>query len=68
MNIRIDELAAKVGISVEYLANTKQLVLLEEFARLIVKECTLEVNDYINDVGGIICSLPEHVLQDRFDK
>ena len=39
MNERIRELATEVGISVEYLTNTKQIVLLEKFAELIVKEC-----------------------------
>ena len=39
MNERIHELANEVGISVEYLTNTKQLELLEKFAELIVREC-----------------------------
>ena len=39
MNERIRELATEVGISVEYLTNTKQIVLLEKFAELIVREC-----------------------------
>ena len=40
MNERIKELATEVGISVDYLTNTKQIVLLEKFAELIVKECS----------------------------
>ena len=39
MNERIKELATEVGISVDYLTNTKQIVLIEKFAELIVKEC-----------------------------
>ena len=32
MNERIKQLAAEVGISVDYLTNTKQIMLLEKFA------------------------------------
>jgi hypothetical protein len=39
MNPRIRELALSVGINVEYLANTKQIELIEKFAELIVREC-----------------------------
>jgi hypothetical protein len=39
MNERIRELATEVGISVEYLTNTKQWTLIEALAELIVKEC-----------------------------
>ena len=39
MNRRIQELATQVGISVDYLTNTKQIELIEKFAELIVKEC-----------------------------
>ena len=39
MNERIKELATEVGISVDYLTNTKQIVLIEKFAELIVREC-----------------------------
>ena len=48
MNERIRELATEVGISVEYLTNTKQIVLIEKFAELIVKEC-IEVIDNTSD-------------------
>ena len=41
MNERIKELATEVGISVDYLTNTKQIVLLEKFAELIVLECAV---------------------------
>ena len=41
MNERIKEIATEVGISVEYLNNTKQWSLIEGFAELIVKECML---------------------------
>jgi hypothetical protein len=39
MNERIRQLATEVGISVEYLNNTKQWPLIEALAELIVKEC-----------------------------
>ena len=39
MNERIRELIAEVGMSVDYLTNTKQIVLIEKFAQLIVQEC-----------------------------
>ena len=39
MNERIKELATEVGISVDYLTNTKQIELIEKFAELIVREC-----------------------------
>ena len=38
MNGRIKQLAAEVGISVEYLNNTKQWVLIEALAERIVEE------------------------------
>ena len=41
MNERIRELMAEVGMSVDYLTNTKQIVLIEKFAELIVRECAL---------------------------
>ena len=39
MNEKIKEIATDVGISVEYLNNTKQWTLIEGFAELIIKEC-----------------------------
>ena len=42
MNERIKELATEVGISVDYLTNTKQIVLIEKFAELIVRECIVD--------------------------
>ena len=39
MNERIQELATEVGISVEYLTNTKQWTLIEALALLIIQEC-----------------------------
>ena len=45
MNERIRELATEVGISVDYLTNTKQIVLLEKFAELIVRECACVADD-----------------------
>ena len=40
MNERIKELMAEAGMSVDYLTNTKQIVLIEKFAELIIKECS----------------------------
>jgi len=39
MNDKIKEMATEVGISVEYLTNTKQWVLIEALAERIVNEC-----------------------------
>lgn len=39
MNELIRELMAEAGMSVAYLTNTKQIVLIEKFAELIVREC-----------------------------
>jgi len=39
MNNKIKEIATEVGISVEYLTNTKQWVLIEALAERIVNEC-----------------------------
>lgn len=39
MNERIEQLANEVGISVEYLTNTKQWPLIEALAELIIKDC-----------------------------
>ena len=44
VNPRIQELATKAGISIEYLTNTKQLATLEAFAKSIVLDC-LAVNE-----------------------
>ena len=41
MNERIRELMAEVGMSVDYLTNTKQIVLIEKFAELIVQDAVL---------------------------
>ena len=49
MNERIRELATEVGISVDYLTNTKQIVLLEKFAELIVRECVKFCEHESND-------------------
>ena len=47
MNERIRELATEVGISVEYLTNTKQWTLIEALAELIVKECAYWINENV---------------------
>ena len=48
MNERIRELATEVGISVEYLTNTKQWTLIEALAELIVRECAKVVADAVD--------------------
>ena len=48
MNERIRELMAEVGMSVDYLTNTKQIVLIEKFAELIVREC-IQVSEPVLD-------------------
>jgi competence protein ComGF len=42
MKKRIRELATEVGISVEYLTNTKQWTLIEALAELIVRESIVD--------------------------
>ena len=39
MNERIRKMMTDVGIDTNYLTNTKQIVLLDAFAQLIVHEC-----------------------------
>ena len=39
MNEKIQDLMTEAGISVEYVTNTKQIVILEKFAELVIKEC-----------------------------
>jgi hypothetical protein len=65
MNERIKQLAAEVGISVEYLNNTKQWALIEALAERIVGECVGCCEQVISDPvpesvdtfeqGGIQC-------------
>jgi hypothetical protein len=45
MNERIRELATEVGISYDYLNNTKQWVLIEALAERIVRECIAKCDD-----------------------
>ena len=49
MNERIRELATEVGISVEYLTNTKQWTLIEALAELIVRECAELAREWEDD-------------------
>ena len=65
MNERIKELATEVGISVDYLTNTKQIVLIEKFAELIVQECIVDFYRRYLD----ICSDEDITVQvDRYVK
>ena len=60
MNERIKQLATEVGISVDYLTNTKQIVLLEKFTELIVKEYASEYNKLINGEAVVLPKDREH--------
>ena len=65
MNERIKQLATEVGISVEYLNNTKQWSLIEALAERIVDDCIRCCEQVISDpvpesvdtfeLGGIHC-------------
>ena len=61
MNERIKELATEVGISVDYLTNTKQIVLIEKFAELIVQEC-LDACSRANDIKHFVPPTQEQVV------
>lgn len=50
MNQRIKEFAKEVGISTDYLINTKQMILLEKFTELIVNDCAKVCEDYSRDI------------------
>ena len=39
MNEKIKDLMTEAGVCVEYVTNTKQIVILEKFAELVIKEC-----------------------------
>ena len=49
MKERVKELATEVGISVEYLTNTKQWTLIEALAELIVRECAKVAEQWYSD-------------------
>jgi hypothetical protein len=55
MNEKIKDLMTEAGISVEYVTNTKQIVILEKFAELIVQECSKISEDDITD-GDACCT------------
>ena len=54
MNERIRELATEVGMSVEYLESTKQIVLIERFAELIVADCLKQIKDGLVDESELL--------------
>lgn len=63
MNKRIRELMAEVGMSVDYLTNTKQIVLIEKFAELIVRECGNYMNSRIPgnlEVSATVAKMKQH--------
>ena len=39
---------------------------MEKFAELIVRECQLRVEQYINDCGGEVSSIPDTVIMKHF--
>jgi hypothetical protein len=49
VNARLRELMTEAGIDVAYVTNTKQVVLLDKFAELVVEECASLTLDYKND-------------------
>ena len=61
MNEKIKELMAEVGMSVDYLTNTKQIVLIEKFAELIVQEC-LDACSRANDIKHFVPPTQEQVV------
>ena len=65
MNKRIEKLATEVGISIEYLTNTKQLVLIEKFAELIVREC-IELCQKCVDDGCVEAEEPLSKIKQHF--
>ncbi len=50
MNEKIKDLMTEAGISVEYVTNTKQIVILEKFAELIVRECGIALSPMLRDM------------------
>ena len=54
MNERVKELAQQVGISYDYLNNTKQWVLIEALAELIVRECLNNMENCDGDLDFAI--------------
>ena len=59
MNERIRELATEVGISVEYLTNTKQWTLIEALAELIVRECA----DIVEETRWMVSPSQEQIAR-----
>ena len=60
MNERIQELMAEVGMSVDYLTNTKQIVLIEKFAELIVQECANIADEYDGAGSTSVSRIKKH--------
>ena len=60
MNERIKQLAAEVGISVEYLNNTKQWALIEALAERIVGECVGIADEYDGVGSTIVSRIKQH--------
>lgn len=72
MNERIKELAEQAGFDVKRLMEPypggfprEDILALESFAELIVRECQSRVEQYINDCGEI-GSLPNTVIKKHF--
>ena len=62
MNERIKELLKQSGLQPYYDAQEGQI---EKFAELIVKECQLRVEQYINECGEV-ASMPDTVIMKHF--
>ena len=67
MNERIKELATEVGISVEYLNNTKQWLLIETLAELIVADVDKIIDDLYQSLpleqAAILLTLDERIKE-----
>lgn len=50
MNNRLKALANSVGISTDYLIDTKQLILLEKFAKVVANDCAQVCEDYSQQI------------------
>lgn len=67
MNLNLKELATEVGISVDYLENTKQLMLLEKFAELVIEASfdTVIADGRFHDARRVIRSA-KYVAMEHF--
>jgi hypothetical protein len=65
MNERIKQLMDQAGIDVEAVENLGEMPTALKFAELIVRECQLRVDQYINECGEV-ASMPNTVIMKHF--